>query len=110
MRRSCWCCPNLEWRKEMKNRSHFVLDNNLSLLYRNIRLRGGRLLAIKFNYRGKRFEVDTPEEATSLLAHLEKEDAIDVEQGTTSREELLYEKTKWTADRFMDLVQNIGRQ
>ncbi len=67
-------------------------------------------MAIKFNYRGKRFEVDTPEEATALLAHLEKEEAIGVEQGITSREELLYEKTKWTADRFMDLVQNIGRQ
>ncbi len=94
----------------MKNRLIFAFDNNLSLLYRNIRLRGGRLLAIKFTYRGKRFEVDTPEEATALLAHLEKEETINVEQGLMSREELLYEKTKWTADRFMDLVQNIGRQ
>jgi hypothetical protein len=92
----------------MKNRSNFALDNNLSLLYRNVRLRGGRLLAIKFSHRGKRFEVDTPEEATRLLQHLEAEDQSDVAFGSIGREELLYEKTKWTADRFVDLVQNIG--
>jgi hypothetical protein len=92
----------------MKRMTNLGLDSNLSLLYNVVRLRGAMLLAIKFSYRGKRFEVDTPEEATSLLAHLESEDQNDVKFGNISREELLYEKTKWTADRFIDLVQNIG--
>jgi hypothetical protein len=94
--------------RKKRIKSHFALDNNLSLLYRNIRLRGGSLLAIKFSHRGKRFEVDTPEEATRLLQHLEQEDQSDVTFGNIRREDLIYEKTKWTPDRFVDLVQNIG--
>ncbi|MFZ0820305.1 MAG: hypothetical protein WAM91_09565 [Candidatus Acidiferrales bacterium] len=92
----------------MEKSLNLELDNNLRLLYSSLRYKGGTLLAIKFSHRGKRFEVDTPEEATRLLQHLEEEDRNEVEQGDMTREDLLREKTKWTADRFVDLVQHIG--
>jgi hypothetical protein len=92
----------------MKNKPQFALDNNLSLVYSYLRLKGGRLLAIRFSYKGKRFEVDTPEEAAKTLEHFEKEDRLAAEAGGVDEDQVLYEKTKWTDDRFQDLVNNIG--
>jgi len=92
----------------MKNRSNFVLDNTLWQLYRTVKLHGGTLLAIRFTHRGNRYEADTPEEAIQLRNQLEKEDAEDVKHGNISEEELTYEKTKWSEDRFVSLTQNIG--
>jgi hypothetical protein len=92
----------------MKNRSYFVLDNTLRLLYRTLSIRGGTLMAIRFIHRGRRYEADTPEEAVKLREHLEAEDRKDVEMGVALDEELVYEKTKWTEDRFVDLVEHIG--
>jgi hypothetical protein len=92
----------------MKNKSHFTVDNTLRLLYRTLRLRGAFAVAIEFTHRGKRWRADSSEEAIRLREQLEKEDKQSVSEGAEEPEDLLYEQTKWTPDRFHDLVQNIG--
>jgi hypothetical protein len=88
--------------------SNFVIDKTLRLLYRTALLRGGGLMAIRFLHRGQQYEVDTVEEAIRLRRVLEKEDAEDVQIGNITEEELSYDKTKWSEDRFLALTQNIG--
>jgi hypothetical protein len=65
-------------------------------------------MAIRFTHRGNQYEVDTPEEAVRLREYLQKEDEADVQYGNISEEELVYEKTKWSEDRFLALTQNVG--
>jgi len=65
-------------------------------------------MAIRFTHRGNQYEVDTPEEAVRLREYLQKEDEADVEYGNITEEELIYEKTKWSEDRFLALTQNVG--
>jgi hypothetical protein len=92
----------------MRNTSHFVLDNTLWLLYRTIKLHGGTIMAIRFKHRGQQYEADTPDEAIRMREMLEKYDEEDVKHGNITEEELIYEKTKWSEDRFLSMTQNIG--
>src|SRR5437762_6060709 len=92
----------------MKNKLNFALDNTLRNLYRTIQLRGGTLVAIRFKHRGQQYEADTPEEAIKLREILEKYDEADVRNGNISEEELIYDTTKWSEDRFIALTENIG--
>src|ERR1700681_2250347 len=92
----------------MKNRSHFVLDNTLWLLYRTIKLRWGTIIAIRFKHRGQQYEADTPDEAIRMREMLEKYDQEEVKHGNITEEELIYEKTQWSEDRFLSMTQNIG--
>src|SRR4030081_1606931 len=68
----------------------------------------GTLVAIRFKHRGNMYEADTPEEAIRLRYQLDKEDEDDVKHGNITEEELIYEKTKWSEDRFLSMTQNIG--
>jgi hypothetical protein len=92
----------------MRNKPDFELDKTLWYLYRSIMLRGGMIMAIRFTHRGNKYEADTPDEAIRLRDMLEKYDREDVETGNISEEELIYEKTKWSEERFLGLVQHIG--
>jgi len=65
-------------------------------------------MAIRFTHRGNTYEADTPEEAIRLRNQLVKEDEADVRLGNITEEELIYETTKWTEDRFMSLTENVG--
>jgi hypothetical protein len=65
-------------------------------------------MAIEFTYRGKKWRADTPEEAIALREKLESEDHVVGWVNPAKEEELLYEQTKWTPDRFYELVQSIG--
>lgn len=92
----------------MKNKSNFALDNTLRFLYCIVQLHGGTLMAIRFKHRGKEYSVDTPDEAISLARKLEQEDEADVRLGNISEEELVYENTRWSEDRFLSMTENIG--
>jgi hypothetical protein len=94
----------------MKNaeKSDFVLDRTLRLFVYSLRLRGS-LMAIRFTYKGKIWEVDSPGEATTLRDHLETEDQLEEKCLTPEEiEEKRLRETKWSPDRFVTLVQNIG--
>jgi hypothetical protein len=65
-------------------------------------------VAIRFKHRGQQYEADTPDEAIRLREMLKKYDREDVEHGNISEEDLIYQKTKWSEDRFLDLVKGIG--
>jgi len=66
-------------------------------------------MAIEFYHRGKKWRADTPEEAIALREKLEAEDRKEARLGTPfSAEALLSEQTKWTPDRFHELVESIG--
>ena len=89
--------------------SHFALDNTLKVLHNTLQVvKGALLMAIEFNYRGKKWRADTPEEAVKLREFLEKEDRDAVDGDIEAEEELIYAQTSWTPDRFNDLIKNIG--
>jgi len=65
-------------------------------------------VAIRFKHRGQEYEADTPDEAIRLREILQKYDQGEVESGNISEEELIYDTTKWSEDRFLSMTQNIG--
>jgi hypothetical protein len=90
----------------MKIKQQFVLDDSLRNLYISIRKVGAQLLAVRFTYRGKRWEADTPEEAIRLRRELEAQDAA--EPGADVRaEQDLRATSAWTPDTFWNFVQSI---
>lgn len=94
--------------KKTLNLNDFGLDRTLRSVIHSSRL-GEIIVAIEFTYRGETYRVDTPEEVTKLKEHLAKE-ASEAEK-YSDRDELLEMKlkhTKWTPDRFVSLVENVG--
>jgi hypothetical protein len=65
-------------------------------------------VAIRFKHRGQEYEADTPDEAIRLRDILQKYDREEVEIGNITEEELIYDTTKWSEDRFLSMTQNIG--
>jgi hypothetical protein len=92
----------------MKKKTEITLDNTLRYLLVSLRVHGVRIMAIEFIHRGKKWRVDTPEEALAFRKKLEQEDHNEVAYDPNLATELLYEKNKWTPDRFTDLINNIG--
>jgi hypothetical protein len=92
--------------KEMKAEQHLVLDDSLRNLYCTLRKVGAQLLAVRFIYRGRQWEADTPEEAIKLRRDLEANDAN--EPGADVRAEQEMRATGvWTPDTFWNFVQII---
>lgn len=86
------------------------LDNSLSYLYNALRSVGGRILAIEFTHRGRRWRVDTAEEAIKLRHHLETEDVVAGLSDPEFADRLTREQSLWSVDRVWDLLQGIGTQ
>jgi hypothetical protein len=88
-----------------KNNS-FALDNAFRNLIHSLSARGGRLLAIKFIYRGKTWYADTAREAIELRRELEKQDIA--EETFPSLYLSSQDETLWSADRIADLLDGVG--
>ena len=81
---------------------NFALDSTLRYLYNTLRNTKSLLMAVEFEYRGKKYRVDTVQEAVELSHELEKHDALHVHYGSTPTQRV------WTADVAMDLLNGIG--
>jgi len=69
----------------------------------------GKTVAVEFTHKGKRWRADTPEEAIALREQLEAEDREQEKYlSHGEQEEKVLRETKWTPDRFVALVENIG--
>jgi hypothetical protein len=78
-----------------------ALDNTLRNLYCTLRRQGCLLMAIKFEYNGTTYHVDTAAEAATLQRQLKQDEALfGSYRGESSR--------IWTADLAMDLINGIG--
>jgi len=92
----------------MKRNAKVLLDRHLKVLVLSLRCKG-KIVAIEFTHKGKRWRADTTEEAIALREKLEAEDKE--QEKYLSPEELdeqLLRETKWTPDRFVALVENVG--
>ena len=88
--------------------SCFMLDTTLRCLVYTLRSKGGVLMAVEFMHRGKRWRADTPEEAIELREKLEEQDQELSLTDPEFEEQLQQEKNKWTPDRFVGVVENLG--
>jgi hypothetical protein len=84
----------------MSEKNRRALDRTIRFLYDTVRYRRCYLMAIKFEHRGTVFTADTPEEAATLRAELEREDASD---GIVA-----YRNSIWTPDRAEEVITNVG--
>jgi len=85
---------------------NLVLDDSLRNLYIAIRKVGAQLVAVRFIYRGKKWEADTPEEAIRLRRDLEMVDAREPGADVRAEQELRAD-SPWTPDTFWNFVQTI---
>jgi len=85
---------------------NLVLDDSLRNLYIAIRKVGAQLVAVRFIYRGKKWEADTPEEAIRLRRDLEAQDAREPGADVRAEQELRAD-SPWTPDTFWNFVQTI---
>ncbi|SRR5216684_4459169 len=76
-----------------------ALDIYLKVLYSAIRYTG-RLMAIEFEHAGKKYRVDTVDEAVALRFRLEQSDVVNGSYGQHSK--------VWTPDLVMDLLNGVG--
>lgn len=86
----------------------FVLDNTLRYLVNSLMLHEGRLVAIEFTHRGKRWRTDTVEEAVALRERLETDDYEAAKADPKTHRSLLRAQSNWTADRVWDLLNGLG--
>ncbi len=91
-------------------RNNLVLDDTLRHLYIAIRNKGAQLLAIRFMHRGKKWEVDTPEDAVRLRQRLEDQDAYEASSDVDIEDHQIRAESVWTPDTFWNFVQGIGPQ
>jgi hypothetical protein len=84
------------------------LDSTLRYLYGRLIASEALLLAIRFTYRGQRYEADTPEEAKGLVDLLETAEKERAKSDPDFARKLLLEKAGWTSDKFWGLVNGIG--
>lgn len=82
-----------------------TLDSALSYLYDAIRYLKLGLMAIEFKYNGIVWRADTPQEAVDLRAALEKSTHFPPDMHEWIDEEARF----WTHDRFMDVINSIGK-
>jgi hypothetical protein len=82
-----------------------VLDYTLWHLYSAIRNSGSLLMAIRFSYRGKQYEVDTPEEVIRLQKVLQAHEARE-----SGLEQQMRGDSAWTPDVFSGFMDRIGPQ
>ncbi len=87
-----------------QNKAKYPLDKTLRFMYCTLRIEGGKLVAIEFRHKGKRWRADTPEEAIQLRELLESGEK---EYGLPFEEEFS-EDNKWTPDRFLELLGGVG--
>ncbi len=80
----------------------FALDNTLRNIYLTLRRQGCLLMAIKFEYNGTTYHVDTAAEAATLQRQLKLDDVL----YGSSRDDSA--RKVWTADLAMDLLNGIG--
>jgi hypothetical protein len=90
----------------MRTGNNLVLDYSLWNLYVSIRKAGAQLVAVRFIYRGKKWEADTPEEAIRLRRDLEAQDAREPGADVRAEQELRAD-SPWTPDTFWNFVQTI---
>ncbi len=90
----------------MRTGNNLVLDYSLRNLYVSIRKAGAQLVAVRFIYRGKKWEADTPEEAIRLRHDLEAQDAREPGADVRAEQELRSDSL-WTPDTFWNFVQTI---
>jgi hypothetical protein len=88
-----------------ENKLNISLDSSLRNLYTSLRNAGSELMAIEFRYKGNLWRADTPQEAVALRNELEKADKVFMPQ----HEELEKLDALWTPDRFMDVIDGIGK-
>jgi len=90
-------------------RGNFALDNSLrNVVYSLMEHNEVRFLGIEFTHRGKRWRVDTVDEAVALRQRLEREDYDAAKADPKIHRKLLRAQAVWTADRFWDLLNGIG--
>jgi hypothetical protein len=80
-------------------KEHLALDRYLKVLYCSIR-HSGRLMAIEFEHAGKKYRVDTVEEAVALRYRLEQHDVMHGSYSDAQR--------VWTPDLVMELLNGVG--
>ena len=85
-----------------------TLDSTLRYPYITLSHKGGSLLAIRFTHRGKKWEVDTVDEAIRLRRELDLLDDEEMNIDPTVEERLIRADSPWTPDVFLDFVQQIG--
>lgn len=92
-----------------KEEHYFVLDDTLRFLYITLRNHRAPLVAIEFIHRGKKWRVDTAQEAIELRQRLE---AIDEEEDASGvfPDDHIRAESVWTPDVFWDFVHSIGPQ
>jgi hypothetical protein len=86
-----------------------VLDSTLRYLYDTLRVRGGRLVAIRFTYRGRHYEADTPQEAIRLQEILEGRDLKRSRHDSFLARKLEQERDQWDEAKFWQLMASIGK-
>src|SRR5271157_133903 len=94
--------------KKTQQQPNFVLDDALRHLYIVLRNRGAALLAIRFVHGGKKWEVDTPEEAVRLRRELENADIHKRNIDPTAEADAIRAESVWTPDTFWNFIQGIG--
>jgi hypothetical protein len=99
----------------MMHKKKKLLDNTLSYLYNALRHAGASIVAVEFTHRGKRWRVDTADEAIELRQKLEIEAAKQKQPLTPQQqvEEAEWEALRnsvWTADVFDTFIHSIGEQ
>jgi hypothetical protein len=93
----------------MSGRNNFVLDDTLRFLYITLRNHRVPLVAIEFIHRGKKWRVDTAQEAIELRRRLEDIDEEEDQIGIFP-EDYIRAESVWTPDVFWDFVHNLGSQ
>ena len=87
----------------------FSLDNTLRYIVAYRQVRGGKLMAIKFNYRGQTYIADTPEEAARLRILLEdsyhKRSKADIDFW----QRMVVRDAGWTEKKFWSVLDTIGK-
>lgn len=89
---------------------NLVLDDTLRHLYITMRNAGGRLLAIRFTHRGKKWEADTPEEAVRLRQQLDNLDTHEMNSDPILEDQHIRAESVWTPDVFESFINSIGSQ
>jgi len=95
--------------KKNEVRPNFVLDDTLRFLYIALRNNKASLVAIEFIHRGKKWRVDTPQEAIELRRRLQEVDEEEAEIGIFPEDQIRAESV-WTPDVFWDFVHALGSQ
>jgi hypothetical protein len=81
------------------------LDNALRHLYHAIRYKGGLLMAFRFSYRGKKYEVDTAQQVVELEKALRAEEARH-----SGLQQQMRGDSAWLPDVFAEFIEHIGPQ